>query len=127
MSNLPDNNDVVMLELDRPRELRLGHRALKRFSALTECSLSAMDKEIERYDKASCLIWVMVTEDQRKNSESKIMTPDELDDLLDNIPISKILEVCSKAIEAAFPELEVSKSDTGEESPMTAAGTGTEA
>lgn len=127
MSNLPDNNDVVILELDRPRELRLGHRALKRFSTLTECSLSAMDKEIERYDKAACLIWVMVTEDQRKNGETKILTPDELDDLLDNIPISKILEVCSKAIEAAFPEPEVPKADTEEADPMTAAGTGIEA
>lgn len=127
MSKTPDNNDVVILDLDRPRELRLGHRALKRFSALTECSLSAMDKEIERYDKAACLIWVMVTEDQRKNGETTIMTPDVLDDLLDAVPIAKILEVCSKAIEAAFPEPEVSKSDTGEESPMTAAGTGAEA
>ena len=102
MSKLLDNNDVVILDLDRPRELRLGHRALKRFSALTECSLSAMDKEIERYDKASCLIWVMVTEDQRKNGETTIMTPDVLDDLLDAVPITKILEVCSKAIEAAY-------------------------
>ena len=127
MNNLPDNNDVVILELDRPRELRLGHRALKRFSALTECSLSAMDKEIERYDKAACLVWVMVTEDQRKNGETRIMTPDELDDLLDKVPVTKILEVCSKAIEAAFPEPEVPESDTGDESPMTAAGTGTEA
>ena len=127
MNNLPDNNDVVILALDRPRELRLGHRALKRFSALTECSLSAMDKEIERYDKAACLIWVMVTEDQRKNGEPKLMTPDELDDLLDKIPVPKILEACSQVITAAFPEQEVPKSDTKEGDPMEAAGTGEKA
>ena len=37
-----DRNDVVILELDRPRELRLGHKALKRFSALTYCSMADM-------------------------------------------------------------------------------------
>ena len=56
-----DRNDVVILELDRPRELRLGHKALKRFSALTNCSMADMEKEIQHYDKMSCLIWVMVT------------------------------------------------------------------
>lgn len=125
-NNLPDHNDVVILELDRPRELRLGHRALKRFSALTECSLSAMDKEIERYDKAACLLWVMVTEDQRNNGEKQIMTPDELDDLLDKVPIPKLLEVCSDAIKAAFPEPEESEQES-EGDPTEAAGTGAEA
>ena len=33
---LPDENDTVIIELDRPRELKLGHKAMKRFSALTK-------------------------------------------------------------------------------------------
>ena len=41
-----DKNDVVILQLDRPRELRLGHKALKRFSALTGCAMSEMEQEI---------------------------------------------------------------------------------
>ena len=96
-----DRNDVVILELDRPRELRLGHKALKRFSALTNCSMADMEKEIQHYDKMSCLIWVMVTEDQTAHGE-EMMTPEKLDDLLDAVPIPKLTNLCSKAIQAAF-------------------------
>ena len=33
--NNPENNDTVILELDRPRELRLTHKVMKRFCANT--------------------------------------------------------------------------------------------
>ena len=121
-----DRNDVVILELDRPRELRLGHKALKRFSSLTNCSMSDMEKEIQHYDKMSCLIWVMVTEDQTAHGE-EMMTPEKLDDLLDAVPIPKLTNLCSKAIQAAFVD-EDAESETGSEGdPPQAAGTGTEA
>lgn len=125
--NTPDKNDVVILELDRPRELRLGHKALKRFSALTGCSLKDMEEEIQNYDKMSAMLWIMVTEDQKEQGEP-IMTPETLDDLLDEhrVKISKILKVCSAALQAAFED-EDAESDEGAETPPQAAGTGTEA
>ena len=119
-----DRNDVVILELDRPRELRLGHKALKRFSALTNCSMADMEKEIQHYDKMSCLIWVMVTEDQTAHGE-EMMTPEKLDDLLDAVPIPKLTNLCSKAIQAAFVDEESEAGSEGD--PPKAAGTGTEA
>ena len=121
-----DRNDVVILDLDRPRELRLGHKALKRFSALTNCSMADMEKEIQHYDKMSCLIWVMVTEDQTAHGE-EMMTPEKLDDLLDAVPIPKLTNLCSKAIQAAFVD-EDAESEAGREGdPPKAAGTGPEA
>ncbi len=125
--NTPDKNDVVILELDRPRELRLGHKALKRFSALTGCSLKDMEEQIQNYDKMSAMLWIMVTEDQKEQGEP-IMTPEALDDLLDNhrIKISKILKVCSAALQAAFED-EDAESDEDTKTPPQAAGTGAEA
>lgn len=121
-----DRNDVVILELDRPRELRLGHKALKRFSALTNCSMADMEKEIQHYDKMSCLIWVMVTEDQTAHGE-EMMTPEKLDDLLDAVPIPKLTNLCSKAIQAAFVDEDAESEADSEGDPPKAAGIGTEA
>ena len=117
-----DSNDVVILELDRPRELRLGHKALKRFSALTNCSMADMEQEIQRYDKLSCLLWVMVTQEQIDHGED-MMTPEQLDDLLDAVPIPKLTKLCSMVIEAAFVDEDAEKA--GETDPPQAAGTGT--
>ena len=112
----PDKNDVVILELDRPRELRLGHKALKRFRALTECPRSDMDAAIQRYDKMACLLYVMLSQDDPD------LTPDKVDDLCDGVSIVKITKACSRAIEVAFADDEESGGD-----PPEAAGTGAEA
>ena len=117
-----DHNDVVILDLDRPRELRLGHKALKRFSALSNCSMADMEQEIQRYDKLSCLLWVMVTQDQLNHGED-MMTPEQLDDLLDAVPITKLTKLCTMAIEAAFVDEDAEKA--GEADPPQAAGIGT--
>ena len=111
-----DRNDVVIIELDRPRTLRLGHKALKRFSALTECSMTEMEAAVQRYDKMATLIYVMLSE------EDPDLTPSQVDDLLDKKSIKEISEACSKAIEAAFAD------ENAEEDgdPLQAAGTGTE-
>lgn len=100
MSNLPDNNDTVILELDRPRELRLGHKALKRFSAMTGCSMDKMDAALNNYETMSALIYLMLFQ------EDSTLTPERVDDLLDSVPVGKIVEKCSQAITAAFDDPE---------------------
>lgn len=117
----PDQNDVVILELDRPRELRLGHKALKRFSALTNCSMADMEQQIQCYDKLSCLLWVMITQDQLNNGED-MMSPEQLDDLLDNISVTKLTKLCAEAIGAAFADEDAPEDDT--QTPHMAAGIG---
>lgn len=111
-----ERNDVVILELDRPRTLRLGHKALKRFSALTECPMTEMEQAVQRYDKLSALAYVMLSE------EDPTLTPGQVDDLLDKVSIRKINEACSAAIEAAF----LDEAEEEGDDPPQAAGTGTE-
>lgn len=126
--NRPDQNDVLVLELDRPREIRLSHRALKRFSALTKCSVADMEAEIQHYDQLTCLLWVMVTDEQVDRKE-EIMTPDELDALLNKskYKISDLMKICSQAIKAAFEDEEAEEESDETDPPQTAAGAGTEA
>lgn len=117
----PDGNDVVMIELDRPRELKLGHKAMKRFSALTGCSMEDMEKEIKHYDKLACLMYVMLAVDAEKHGET--LTTDQVDDLLEPVCIPRQLELCMAAIQAAFDDPDASKEETGGNPPQ-AAGTG---
>lgn len=125
---LPDENDTVIIELDRPRELKLGHKAMKRFSALTGKSMAEMDAAIQHYDVLAALMYVMLAVDAEKHGED--LTPEQVDDLLEEVPIYQQLALANKAVQAAFvdPAAEAeTEGEDGEEDPPQAAGTGIEA
>ncbi len=121
-SGQKDQNDVVILELDRPRELRLGHKALKRFSALTGASMADMKVLLGHYDSVATLLYVMLSQDD------KDLTPEGLDDLIDQaeregrLTISQMMDTVAAAVIASFGSGDEAQ-DTGE-TPPTAAGTG---
>lgn len=125
---LPDKNDVVILELDRPRELRLGHKALKRFSALTGCSMQQLESEASHYDKMALLIYTMLSEDDPE------LTPEAVDDLIDlaerrrenRLRLKDLMVAVSAAIQASFGDEDAEMPEDGEDPPQ-AAGTGAEA
>lgn len=119
-----DKNDTVMIELDRPRELKLSHKALKRFSALTECSIQEMEGAISHYDKLACLMYVMLAVDAEKHGEA--LTPEQVDDLLDDVPIYQQIDLAGRAIAAAFSDPKAETTEATSD-PTKAAGTGTEA
>ena len=125
----PDENDTVIIELDRPRELKLGHKALKRFSALTGKSMAEMQSAIQHYDVLACLMYTMLAVDAEKHGEE--LTPDQVDDLLEDVPIYRQMNLATLAINAAFvdPTVEQGGEDggEGEGDPPQAAGTGVEA
>lgn len=118
MSKTRNVNDTVILELDRPRELRLGHKALKRFSAMTGCSMEDMEQTVNNYKDMTSLVYVMLS------AEDPSLTPEAVDDLLDAVPILEILTKCTQAIAAAFGGLEEAGEEAG--SPPTSPGAGRE-
>ena len=128
MEARPDKNDVVILELDKPRELRLGHKALKRFSALTGCSMQQLESEASRYDKMALLIYTMLSEDDPE------LTPESVDDLIDQaerrgenrLRLKDLVVAVSAATQAAFGDEDAEAPEDGEDPPQ-AAGTGAEA
>lgn len=129
VTTLPDENDVVILELDRPRVLSLNHRALKRFSALTGCAMDEIEAKVKHYDQMSALLWVMVTDEQMDLGEP-LMTPEALDAMLNKhkISIKQVLTLCGQAIEAAFKDEDDEETEGGSDNPpLKAAGAGVEA
>lgn len=112
-----DSNDVVILQLDRPRILRFGHLALKRFSAMTGCSLSEIQDVVGHYDKMTLLIWCAL------NTDDPNLSMEQLDRELDKLPkVMPIFDQVAAALEAAFDDGHGDE-ETGEANP-TDAGTG---
>lgn len=91
-----DKNDVVILELDRPRELKLTHKVLKRFMARKKVSMENFDSAVQSYEGMTDLICEML------RREDPALTEEQCDDLLDAVTIKEILEKGAQAIAAGF-------------------------
>ena len=91
-----ENNDTVILELDRPRELRLTHKVMKRFCAATGTRLSDIETTVDDYDNMTRLIFEML------RAEDPALTQEQCDDLLDTIPVGTILKKGAEAVSASF-------------------------
>ena len=131
MSKTPDNNDVILLQLDRPRELRFTIKALKEYSALAGVDMKTMDESFFSLDNQIKAAFVLLKHEAIRSGE-KILTQDEAEKLLDeHIKPGKLFVVLNKALEAAFKDDEPKPGDAAEQNdegdPTEAAGTGTEA
>lgn len=112
---MKEHNDLVIIELDRPRTLKLSHLVMKRFSAATKMPIVEMDTVGTRYDYISEMMYFMLNHDDPTLSRAKA------DELLEQVSIAYVIKKFNEALEAAFGEPEE------DADPQTAAGTGTEA
>lgn len=111
-----DHNDCVIIELDRPRMLRLNHSVMKRFSALRKCNIYDLADELSGYDGIAAMAYCMLVADD------PALTVDQVDQLLDNANMIEVITKVSEAVQAAFPS-----DGSSEETPPAAAGTGAKA
>ena len=93
---MSDNNNTVFIELDRPRELRLTHKVVKKFLAKHNLKAEQFDLSAQSYDMMTDLLVEMLMRDD------PTLTPEICDDLLDLVPIHVILEKVPEAIEKGF-------------------------
>lgn len=114
---------MVILNLDKPRELKFSHKAMRQFSALTKVSVPEMQQAVQRYDLMTTAVYCMLA------AQDDSLTPGQVEDMLDKLPV---LEIYAKAVEA-MGEAVHDGEDAGEapgdekENPPAAAGTGKEA
>lgn len=96
------NNDVVIIELDRPRELRYGHKALKMLVALTGKSLEEIEQGgFDDFELVEKIAYCGLLKDARDNGET--LKLEQIEDLLDEAPNYKhIVERVQAAFFAAF-------------------------
>lgn len=112
------------IELDRVYELRLTHKALRRFSARTKLGVSELEDAVERYDILSVLLWAMLAD------EIPGLTDERLDELIDaaidagRLDIVSLMATVAAAVADGFgtaPEADATLDDDTER-PTTAAG-----
>lgn len=103
---MSDKNDVVIVELDRPRELRFGHKALKKLSAITGKSMEDMESEEELdFEELEQIFFYGLERDARDNGET--LTLEMMEDILDAAPsYAYLMEKMQEAMANAMGGLE---------------------
>jgi len=91
-----EGNEIVTLNLDRPRHLRLTNRVLKRFCANQNCSLNDLEASLQRFDVLVSLAYEML------RLEDPTLTVERCDELLDMVSVSELLAAVTNAIAAGF-------------------------
>lgn len=96
------NNDVVMIQLDKQRELRYGHKALKTLVALTGKSLEAIETEgFDDFELVEKMVYCGLLTDAKNNRET--LEVEKMEDLLDCAPsYAHIIKSVQAAFQAAF-------------------------
>lgn len=78
------NNNVVYIKLDRERELRYGHKALKTLTAITGKALTEMDMSSFDLEELEKIVFAGLLSDAKKHGEK--LTLEMMEDLLDEAP-----------------------------------------
>lgn len=98
---MPDNNDVVIINLDRPRELRFGHKALKTLSAMTGKSLDDFELGGNDLDEIEKIFYCGLLSDAKANNET--LKLEDMEDILDHAAnFGELLDKMTLAFNAAF-------------------------
>jgi hypothetical protein len=95
-----NKNDVVIINLDRPRELRFGHKALKTYQALSGKALESIGDGGFKLEDIEQLIYAGVLKDGQKNGDA--LNLEDMEDLLDEVPIQEVIDKITESLNAAF-------------------------
>lgn len=97
---MADKNDIVMINLDRPRMLWYGYKAIKTMLALTGKSFSEFDvSELDIQDIEKVLYCGLLTDAKRNGETLKL---EDIEDILDYAPFGEVMEKMQLAMNASF-------------------------
>ena len=103
-----DNNDLIVVHLDRPRFVKFGHKALKQLTKLTGKKLEQMDESDFDLGDLEAIMWCGLQADAKEHNE--VLKIEDMEDLLDQASsFGDIMEVMHKALEQAFKRTEKEK------------------
>jgi hypothetical protein len=98
---MSDKNDIVIINLGRPRVLRFGHKALKMLGAMTGKDVDAaidMDKlDLEVLEK---IMYCGLLRDAKENGED--LKLEDMEDLLDSVSFAEITNKLQEALNTSF-------------------------
>ncbi|QYR20800.1 hypothetical protein KZ483_24070 [Paenibacillus sp. sptzw28] len=95
-------NDVVIIELDRPRVLRFGHKALKKLTAFTGTSVEEVGTQNDfDLEELETIFFYGLERDARESGET--LTLEMMEDILDYAPsLDYLLEKMQEALRISF-------------------------
>lgn len=100
-----EKNMTVLIELDRPREVRFGHKALKKLMALTGKSLNNITEEEFSMEELERVMYCGLLSDAKEHGET--LELEQMEDLLDHAKsFNEVMEAMEKALENAFQSTE---------------------
>ncbi|TYP67697.1 hypothetical protein [Paenibacillus methanolicus] len=101
-----NNNDVVIVELDRPRELRFGHKALKRMMAFTGKSVEEIEGDNDfDMEELETIFFHGLSRDAQEHGEN--LTLDMMEDILDYAPsMGYLMQKMQEAFQIAMRGVE---------------------
>jgi hypothetical protein len=101
MGKNESKNDVVIIELDRPRELRYGHKALKTLLTMTGKDIDSIDMDNIDLGEVEKYIYCGLISDAKQHGES--LQLEDMEDLLDQAPsFGHIIEKMNEAFSVSF-------------------------
>lgn len=97
-----NKNDVVIIMLDRPREMRFTHSALKKAVALTGKSLEAIEQDgFSDFEVVEKLVYCALLKDAKDHGEH--LKLEDMEDLLDQAGTwADIIKAVTRAFMQAF-------------------------
>ncbi len=103
-----DDNPIVFIELDRPRQLRYGHLALKKLSSLTGKTMFDVTSDDFSLEELEVVIYCGLLNDAEEHGET--LEIKDMERLLDKAPTYlHIIDAMNKAMEQAFKQTKKQK------------------
>lgn len=119
-------NDVVLIDLDRTRQLRFGHKALKHMTAaMGDGDINVLEKDDFSFEELETIFFYGLLGDAKARGET--LKKEDMEDLLDMADYQDLLNALKRALTAAFGEFQAPETIEGELAPvveMKAATTG---
>lgn len=103
---MSDKNDLVMIKLDRMREIKFGHKALKTLGAMTGKDIDAITAgdDID-LDNLEIVMYCGLLKDARDNNET--LKLEDMEDLLDQAEsFADVILKMQEAMKNAFGGME---------------------
>lgn len=94
-------NTVVMINLDRPREVKFGHKSLKMLGAMTNKGVDAMTEDDFDLAELEKVMFCGLLEDAKDHGEDLKLS--DMEELLDKAEVFQdIVDAMEKALGNAF-------------------------
>jgi hypothetical protein len=77
-----NKSDLVVINLDRPRFLRFGHKALKTLTSMSDIDISNMDMSDFKFEDIEKVFYCGLLSDAKENNET--LKLEDMEDLLDH-------------------------------------------